>query len=82
MSEIVKEKETNESMKDALYRIVRREAIEMMETSITHKLLKWVVVGWIIVSALASVYRRVDNKCDIVVPLDTYFYAKAICPVK
>ena len=71
----------NETIKEALFRITRRETIELMEKVITHNLIKWLAIGWLIISVVTSIYRRIDNKCSVVVPLDKYFYAKAICPI-
>ena len=72
----------NETIKEAFLRITKRESIELMEKAITHNLIKWLAIGWLIISAGTSVYRRADNRCDVVVPLDSYFYARAICPIK
>ena len=71
----------NETIKEALFRITRRETIQLLEKVITHNLIKWLAIGWLFISVATSIYRRIDNKCHIVVPLDSYFYAKAICPV-
>ena len=71
----------NETIKEALFRITRRETIQLMERVITHNLIKWLAIGWLFISVATSIYRRIDNKCSVVVPLDSYFYAKAICPV-
>ena len=82
MDEIVKGKDNStESMKDALMRITNREAKAMMETTITHKLLKWLVVGWIVVSVAASIFRVAADRCDKKIELDSYFKAKLLCPV-
>ena len=72
--------EKKETIKEAFFRILSRETVELMEKTLTHKLIGRAFIAWVFISAATSIYRRLDNRCNIEVPLDKYFYARAICP--
>ncbi|MFI5391572.1 MAG: hypothetical protein ACHQYQ_09435 [Bacteriovoracales bacterium] len=79
---MVDETPPTESIKEAFLRILKRESIELMEHVLTSKAIGVALIFWLLISAGVSIFRRSTDRCDKLVPLDTYFYAKALCPIE
>ena len=84
--------DSKKSIKEVFYAQLNKAACDLIKTTVNAKSLGVALIAWFVVSVATSIYRRVDtvtmpdgtvkSRCEITVPLDTYFMAKMICPVK
>ena len=72
----------NETIKEAFLRILTRETKEMFEKYLTHKLIGLGFLVWAILSLSGSIYRRLDNKCELDIQASKYFMVNLLCPIK
>ena len=84
--------QSKQGIKDVFYSQLNKAACDLIHHVVNAKSLGIAIIIWFVVSVATSIYRRVDtvtmpdgtvkSRCEITVPLDTYFMAKMICPVK
>jgi len=92
MDEVKSVEQSKNGVKEVFYAQLNKAACDLIHHVVNAKSLGWAIVVWFVISAATSIYRRVDtvtmpdgtikSRCEITVPLDTYFMAKMICPVK
>ena len=82
MTEEIKSEDSKEGIKDAFWRIMNRETIELMETFLTSKAIFILGIIWLLVSLSGSIYRRVAGTCPIKMQINSYFMADLLCPIQ
>jgi hypothetical protein len=86
------EESKKETLKDIFFAQLQVAATDLIKSVVNAKSLGYFIIFWFLFSVGASVYRRADtitmpdgtvkSRCEITVPLDTYFMAKMLCPIK
>jgi hypothetical protein len=85
----VEQSKTN--IKEVFYSQLNKAACDLIKNVVNAKSLGIAIIIWFVISVATSIYRRVDtvimpdgsikSRCEVTVPLDTYFMAKMICPI-
>ena len=91
MDEVKSVEQSKNGVKEVFYAQLNKAACDLIHHVVNAKSLGIVIIAWCVISVAASIYRRVDtvvmpdgsikSRCEVTVPIDTYFMAKMICPI-
>jgi len=74
--------ESKEDLKKVFFGQLNKSGSDLIRNVISPKFLGVMIMAYIIISLAASIFRRLDNRCEMEIQLDKVFMGKMLCPVK